>query len=81
VVDLSVTGCFILTEDLVDVKELIRVEITTSSEHAISMWGEVVYKAPEIGFGLKFTGNTEDDEKRIQLVVRELLKLGSSQND
>jgi hypothetical protein len=78
VADLSVTGCFILTEDSVDVKELIRVEITQPNGRPISMWGEVVYKAPEIGFGMRFTGNTEDDEKCIQLLVSELLGLSRS---
>jgi c-di-GMP-binding flagellar brake protein YcgR len=78
VVDLSVTGCFILTQDLVDVKELIRVEITPPNGSTIFIWGEVVYKAPEIGFGLRFTGNTEDDEKCIQLLVSELRGLSRS---
>jgi hypothetical protein len=69
VTDISRTGCFILTVDAVAIKELLRVEIQLLSGKWIYVWGEVVYRAPEIGFGLRFTGASEEEEKMIALLI------------
>ncbi|MFL6230121.1 MAG: PilZ domain-containing protein [Pyrinomonadaceae bacterium] len=71
IVDLSSTGCFILTDDKVEEGELIRVEITLPTREPISIWGEVVYRMTEIGFGLRLTGSSDDDFKLFKWLVGE----------
>ena len=62
VVDISTTGCFILTGDDVQPKELIRLEMTLPSGELVCLWGEVVYAVSEMGFALRFTGTDEDEQ-------------------
>ena len=69
VVDLSVTGCFILTPDQVRSKELIRIEIETPTGGMLYLWGEVVYQVTEMGFGLHFTGMTDREETMLKLLI------------
>jgi hypothetical protein len=71
IVDLSSTGCFVLTDDKVEEGELIRLEITLPSEGFVSIWGEVVYRVAEIGFGLRLTGSTDDDFKLYRWLIGE----------
>jgi hypothetical protein len=70
ITDISGSGCFILTIDQVEIHELLRVEFQLLSGKWINVWGEVVYRAPEIGFGLRFTGTTEEEQRVIDLLVR-----------
>ena len=69
VVDLSVTGCFILTPDQVRPKELIRVELLSPTGGRLYLWGEVVYQVHEMGFALRFTGTTEKEETMLNLLI------------
>ena len=69
VVDLSVTGCFILTPDQVQPQELIRIEIEKPTGGYIYLWGEVVYQVSEMGFALRFTGTTDKEERMLQLLI------------
>ena len=70
VVDLSTTGCFILTNDQVTVGELIRLEIQQPKEGVLYLWAEVVYQMSEIGFGVRFTGADETEMKRLEWLVK-----------
>ncbi len=63
IVDLSSTGCFILTNDRVNLGELIRIEIELFKDNWVFLWGEVVYQISEMGFALRFTG-TDDEGQR-----------------
>jgi hypothetical protein len=69
VVDISVTGCFILTSDLVTGGELIRLEIATPTGGTIHLWGEVVYKLPEMGFALRFSGMGDAEREMLDLLL------------
>lgn len=69
IVDLSVTGCFILTSDLVTEGELIRLELMTPTGGSIYLWGEVVYKLSEMGFALHFTGMGEAEREMLALFL------------
>ncbi len=69
VVDLSTTGCFILTPDQVRPKELIRIELATPTSGRLYLWGEVVYQIHEMGFALRFTGATEKEEAMLRLMI------------
>lgn len=69
-VDLSISGCFILTDDKVSVGELIRLEIKLPEEEALYLWGEVIYQMSEIGFGVRFTGADEAEMERLEWLVK-----------
>jgi len=70
VTDLSTAGAFVLSEDLVEAGELVRLELLLPGG-GITLWGHVVYKAEEIGFGLRFAPyQQEDDRRKLGLLVR-----------
>ena len=69
VVDLSATGCFVLTADRVKPKELIRVEIQLPTEGWLYLWGEVVYQIEEMGFAVRFTGVSETEQAMLDLLL------------
>jgi hypothetical protein len=68
-VDISIGGCFILSPDDVQLQELIRLEIKTPTGRAIYLWGEVVYKAPEMGFAIRFTGSDSTETEMLKLLL------------
>lgn len=70
IVDLSISGCFILSDDRVRIGELIRVEIQHPKQGALYIWGEVVYKIPEMGFAINFTGADDDAVKQLAWLVK-----------
>ncbi len=76
VVDLSSTGCFILTDDRVKPNELIRMEIELFKDNWVHLWGEVIYQISEMGFALHFTG-TDDEGQR---ALNEYLHWGIAMN-
>jgi hypothetical protein len=64
VTDISTAGCFVLTEDMgVERRELVKIELLLPGG-VITLWGQVIYKADEIGFGVRFTPNLPDEERR-----------------
>ena len=64
VTDISTAGCFVLTEDIgVEKRELIKIELLLPGG-VITLWGQVIYKADEIGFGVRFAPNTPEEERR-----------------
>ena len=65
VVDLSCSGCFVLTNDDVQPRELIRLEIKMPTGRDIYLWGEVVYQIAEMGFALRFTGSDETEHRML----------------
>jgi hypothetical protein len=69
ITDLSASGCFILTNDNAETNELIRIEMQLYGGKWIYMWGEIVYRAPEIGFGLRFTGSPEPEQTLIARLI------------
>lgn len=68
-VDISETGCFILTPDDVQQQELVRLEIEAPTGRAIYLWGEVVYKMPEMGFAVRFTGADPTEAEMLRLLL------------
>jgi hypothetical protein len=69
IVDLSATGCFVLTSDRVKPKELIRVEIQLPTEGWLYLWGEVVYRIEDMGFALRFTGVSTMEQAMLNLLL------------
>src|SRR5215212_6154878 len=71
VTDISTAGCFVLTEDLgVEKRELVKIELLLPAG-VITLWGYVIYKADEIGFGVRFAPNIpEEERKKLEFLVR-----------
>ena len=64
VTDISTAGCFVLTEDIgVEKRELVKIELLLPGG-VIKLWGLVIYKADEIGFGVRFAPNVPVEEQR-----------------
>ena len=71
VTDISTAGCFVLTEDIgVEKRELVKIELLLPGG-VITLWGQVIYKADEIGFGVRFAPNIPAEErKRLEFLVK-----------
>ena len=64
VTDISTAGCFVLTEDIgVEKRELVKIELLLPGG-VVTLWGHVIYKADEIGFGIRFAPNIPAEERR-----------------
>ena len=68
--DLSLWGCFLNTTGRADAGEVIGVEIELPSGEWLALGGEVTSYQQGIGFGIKFTFLTEDEEE----TLKELMK-------
>jgi hypothetical protein len=62
--DISAGGCFILADDKVVLKELIRLEIQLHTGDWMTVWGEVSNCFPPVGFGVMYT--EVEDEGEVQ---------------
>ena len=70
VTDISVGGCFLLTEDLIESGELVKIELLLPAD-IVTLWGHVIYTAEEIGFGVRFSPFfPEDDRRKLELLVK-----------
>jgi PilZ domain-containing protein len=71
VTDISTAGCFVLTEDIgIERRELVRIELLLPGG-VIALLGHVVYKADEIGFGVRFAPNVpKEEQKKLELLVK-----------
>lgn len=76
IVDISATGCFILTRDDVQQRELIRLDVESPTGRNLCLWGEVVYRAPEMGFALNFTGTDPTEQRMLGLLIEYLREAG-----
>lgn len=71
ITDLAVSGCFVLTEDLVEPGELVRIEVGLPHQGRLILWGHVIYRMEEIGFGVRFSRFMhEDDRTKLQWLVK-----------
>jgi hypothetical protein len=78
VTSLSQTGCFVLTAGLVEKRELIWLEIAIPQVEPVSVWAEVVDQAYEIGFAVRFTSSSDEDEQRLTTYITEKLKAAAN---
>ena len=71
VTDISTAGCFVLADDLlVERGELVKVELLLPAG-VVALWGHVIYTAEEIGFGVRYSPNIPESERRkLELLVR-----------
>ena len=62
--DLSADGCFILTDDLLDEGELVRVELELPDGGVLTLWGHVVYGLERTGFALQFSSFSQEGARQ-----------------
>jgi hypothetical protein len=68
--DISAGGCFILTDEKVVVRELLRLEIQLHTGEWVKVWGEVSNSFPPVGFGVMYTEvDDEDGEQRLHITL------------
>ncbi len=73
VTSISESGCFVLSGGKVEPRELIRLEIELSGTQTIYLWSEVVDEAYDIGFAVRFTSSSDDDNQQLaEFLKREL---------
>lgn len=70
VTDLSLTGCFVLTGGVVELKELIWLQIDLPEQEPIHFWAEVVDSAYEIGFAVRFNSGSDEDQEKLATYVK-----------
>ena len=69
--DINVGGCFIDTvADEVAIGESVQVKLGLPNGEWIVVQGEVVYRLPHTGFGVRFTNISDEDRKRIEAFVK-----------
>lgn len=73
VTSLSINGCFVLTGGKVESKELIRLEMDLPDGQTIYLWSEVVDEAEDIGFAVRFTSMTDEEEEQLRRFIRQSL--------
>lgn len=80
ITSLSRNGCFLLSGGEVKPHELLRIEIQLPNEEPVYCWGEVTDQAYDIGFAVRFTSPSDDQEQaRLTSFVEETLAAGSIQ--
>jgi len=68
--DISAGGCFILTDEKVVVRELLRLEIQLHTGEWVRVWGEVSNCFPPVGFGVMYTEvDDEEGEQRLHITL------------
>jgi hypothetical protein len=74
VTSLSINGCFVLSAGTLQPKELVRLEISLPADDPVCVWAEVVEQAYEIGFALRFTSPSDDQDQArlLQFIERAL---------
>jgi hypothetical protein len=68
----------VLTAGLVEKRELIWLEIAIPQVEPISLWAEVVDQAYEIGFAVRFTSSSDEDEQRLAAYITQELGAAAS---
>lgn len=70
VIDISVSGCFVLSGGVYKRGELIQLEVHLPiTKQTINIWGMVANTFPEVGFGIKFTSLCEESEVLIKEII------------
>jgi hypothetical protein len=70
VTDISTAGCFVLTDDLIERGDLVKIELLLPAG-VITLLGHVIYTAEEIGFGVRFKRPVPEAERRkLELLLK-----------
>ena len=68
-VDISATGCFIDTLAEVEVGETLKLKLTLQGQY-FSVQALVMYRMPNLGFGVRFTKISDSDRLRLDALLK-----------
>ena len=68
--DLNTSGCYIDSIAEVAIGEAIRFKLRLPAEDWIEVRGQVIYKYPNAGFGVRFVSISESDRQRLEWLVK-----------
>ena len=71
--DLSITGCFVLTDGQTVRGEPVRLTMQLPGGAQISLGAEVVYYTEEIGFAVRFTAAEAADKRQLAAFLKKKL--------
>lgn len=76
ITDISIGGCFVLADDLIDRGDPVKIEVLLPAG-VLTLRGEIIYTAEEIGFGVRFSHSIPEAERRkLEMLIRaEALRL------
>lgn len=76
ITDISIGGCFVLTDDLIDRGDPVKLDLLLPAG-VLTLWGQIIYTAEEIGFGVRFShSNPEAERRKLELLIKaEALRL------
>jgi hypothetical protein len=69
--DISVGGCFIISESPTAPRELLRLEIELHTGEWVKVWGEVSNQFEGVGFGVRYTEFDDGDEGSFALSLEQ----------
>jgi hypothetical protein len=70
ITDISIGGCFVLTDDLIDRGDPVKIELLLPAG-VLTLWGQVIYTAEEIGFGVRFShSNPEAERRKLEMLIK-----------
>lgn len=67
--DISVGGCFVDSIGQVAVGEIISFRLQLPAGEWLDVLGEVTYRLPPTGFGVRFTNLSDADQKRLEVLT------------
>ncbi len=73
VASISRNGCFVLTGGRVKPEDAVRIQMTLPDKEVLTVLGEVVDFATQIGFAARFTWMEVPDELRLEQFLQECL--------
>ncbi len=68
--DISLGGCFIDTIGQVAIGETLSFKLCLPGGEPIDLQGEVMYQLPRTGFGVRFANLSEDQQKRLETLIK-----------
>ena len=70
--DLSLSGCFINTEGLAELGEVINLEVLLPSGEWLPLKGTVTTYQPAIGFGVVFSSLTDEQRQAVEKLYHDI---------
>ena len=68
VCDLSSSGCFVLAGGEITTGDLVKLELIVADD-VTTLWGQVVYQVPEMGFAARFVFGSENGKRALDRLI------------
>jgi len=78
VTDLSEGGCYIDCLNQPHVGDILRLKLQLSNGDSLELTGEVAHQTPPLGFGLRFVELTDEQLKKLNMLIEHLKRTHDS---